>query len=103
MGTRASIKITDGSEIFFVYCGHDGFPDNIEPDLARICDVMNKERFAEAGLATTFFLMCNSKKDRLPFYEITSGVHGDEENFFYLWYNKVSEEWYYQREGEGRK
>lgn len=82
MGTRASIIFTDEfDDKYFVYRGHDAFPDTVLPDLQKAID-QSARRWdgSEMGALVTLFLamMYDSDKTRLPDYELTTSVHGDE-------------------------
>jgi hypothetical protein len=93
MGTRASIRFEEDDEIFYVYRGHDGYPNgDILPDLRRLVDEA-EGRWSpggETGTLVTLFLAMNFdyEKDRLPNYEITSCIHGDEEYHYFVKYDR---------------
>ena len=80
MGTRATIRISEGErecdEKFFIYRGHDGFPENILPDLH---EAVKHCHIKEAGDFVSVFLGLNyDKKQRCQNYVLTSAFHSDE-------------------------
>lgn len=102
MGTRATIIFSEGEnesdDKYYVYRGHDGFPENIIPDLELLIKD-SKERWSmpEVGLMVTMFLAMNFDftKFRLPDYEITPCIHGDESYVYYFTWNKSERRWIY--------
>lgn len=100
MSTRATIKFTDENEIFFVYRGHDGFPENILPDISNAIQ-KSKGRWSEpmVYMLVTFFIgMHFDIEKRLPDYEITSGFHGDESYRYSVAWNYTSKQWEIEQE-----
>ena len=80
MGTRASIIFRDRHDEYFVYRGHDGHPENIIRDIEQSIETA-KGRWSgsECGTFVTLFLSEHfDLKSRLPDYELTTSVHGDE-------------------------
>jgi hypothetical protein len=87
MGTRATIKFSDDEEVYFVYRGHDGFPDNVLSDITATLEKA-KGRWSnpELGCLVTLFLAMgyDYEKHRLPFYDLTTSFHGDERYRYYV-------------------
>lgn len=98
MSTRATIKFTDREDTFFVYRGHDGFPENILDDIKNTIET-SKNRWSnpELELLVTLFLAkhYDYKSSRLPDYEITKCFHGDESYKYYVNWNGAKKEWEY--------
>jgi len=98
MGTRATIKFNIYDEEYYVYRGHDGFPDIILDDIQKTIE-KSKNRWSEPELncLITLFLAMgydyNTK--RLPTYEITSGFHGDESYKYYVRWSVDERKWKY--------
>ncbi len=98
METRASIRFEDDDEIFYVYRGHDGYPDgSILPDLHKAVE-MAEGRWSpggETGALVTLFLALNFNptKSRLPDYELTSCIHGDEEYHYFVRWNRETKKY----------
>ena len=92
MGTRATIEINDSyGGIFYVYRGHDGFPEIIIPDVQAAIDLLESRNFrgAEASHLTTVLLGRQyDEQNSVPDYEITSGWHGDESYRYACHYDK---------------
>lgn len=87
MGTRATIKFKYDDEEYFVYRGHDGYPENIIPDIeATLQKAKNRWSEPELGCLVTLFLAMgyDFENKRLPNYEITSSFHGDESYRYYV-------------------
>jgi hypothetical protein len=96
MGTRASIKFTDGHETFFVYRGHDGFPEVVRPDIekALLKHEQNVFHAPECGLLVATFFGVNYKPEqRLQDYEMTTSVHGDESYRYEIAWHEQSRSW----------
>jgi hypothetical protein len=94
MSTRATIKFSDGEDIF-VYRGHDGMPDSILPDIKEVIEKA-KGRWSEpmGCLLATMLVGMNFDIDkRFPIYEITSGFHGDESYKYFVTWNDAISEW----------
>jgi len=88
MGTRATIKFTDDyGTSYFVYRGHDGFPDVIRPDIEKAIEITTR-RFkgsSEIGqLLSIFFGETYSQTRRVQEYELTEDFHGDESYKYYV-------------------
>tara|TARA_Y100000310_G_scaffold299083_1_gene333602 strand:- start:4707 stop:5009 length:303 start_codon:yes stop_codon:yes gene_type:complete len=81
MSTRATIKFTDEyGDSYFVYRGHDGFPDIILADINKAIEKC-KGRFSrsEIGqLVAVFFGETYLENSRIQDYELTAGFHTDE-------------------------
>ena len=100
MSTRATIKFTDGDETFFVYRGHDGFPENILPDISAAIQ-KSRGRWSEpmCCMLVTFFLgMHFDIEKRLPNYEITSDWHGDESYRYSVSWVESEKKWLIEQE-----
>lgn len=95
MGTRASIKITDRNDTFWVYRGHDGFPENILPDLQKVAeDITLRVSGPDAAMFTTRLIAeWNHEKYRLPNYELTTGRHGDESYDYTCRWDETQKRW----------
>jgi len=92
MGTRANIQFRDEfGTVFHVYRGHDGNPENVMLDLEKLLATA-KDRWSgsEIGCMVTLFLSMtwDWSKHRLPDYELTSGIHGDEIRFYEVLYER---------------
>lgn len=95
MSTRATIEFTDGGHKFYVYRGHDGFPDVILPDIKKVID-LTRNRWSEPEvelLVTAFIGVYFKVEKRLPDYEITEAFHGDESYKYYVRWNKETQMW----------
>lgn len=86
MGTRATIQFRDRNDIFYVYRGHDGHPENVLTDIQMVVDqTRGRWSGAETELVVTCMLMlANDKNSRIPDYSITGGFHGDESYRYYV-------------------
>jgi hypothetical protein len=96
MSTRATIKFEDDYNTFHVHRSHDGFPDIIIPDIEEtIKNSEDKWNGPEAELLVTLFLAMHWQWDKntLPYYEITSGIHGDESYLFSVKWNRETKKW----------
>jgi|SRR6187402_516939 len=95
MGTRATIRFKEGDEEYFVYRGHDGFPENVMEDIQRVIDKA-KGRWSEPelGLLVTSFLQWTYEPGiRIPRYEITQSFHGDESYKYFVEWEQERKEW----------
>lgn len=95
MGTRATVEITDGHETYFIYHGHDGFPDNILPDITAAITAC-KGRWSGAGVGqfVSYFLgFVFDPKSRLQDYELTTGFHGDESYRYWIRWDEKKQEY----------
>lgn len=90
MGTRATIRFKDEYEEFFVYRGHDGYPENVEKDLKEVLDsIKNRRSDAEMGSVVSCFIgQTFDLKQRCPSYELTSAFHGDESYRYHVTWDK---------------
>ena len=96
MGTRATIKFKDGYDEFYVYRGHDGYPENVLPDLQIAIDNFKQGNFghAECSLLVTKFLGIHFDiNKRCPYYEITGAFHGDESYRYSVEWDATTKEW----------
>ena len=79
MSTRASIKLSDGYDTFFLYRHSNGFPDVIVPDIEAVIEKTKWNFNGGAGLfISVFFGEHYDPKRRIQNYELTTGIHGDE-------------------------
>jgi hypothetical protein len=95
MGTRASIRFSDGEDEYFVYRGHDGYPENVDKDIKNFLKEI-KGRWSEPDLGclvTCFIGWYYDKRQRLPDYELTTCVHGDESYRYYVDWNPLAKDW----------
>lgn len=96
MSTRASIQFSDGYNTYFVYRHCDGYPEEVVPDIEATLEKA-KYRWSEpeGGLLTTLFLAMHYNPDdaRLPDYEITSGIHGDEDYCYLVAWDSNNRKW----------
>ena len=86
MGTRATIQFKDRGDIFYVYRGHDGHPENVLADIEKvISETKGRWSGAETELLVTCLLMgANNPNSRIPDYNITGSFHGDESYRYYV-------------------
>jgi hypothetical protein len=98
MSTRATIKFTEGEDVFFAYRHSDGFPENILDDIKNTIET-SKKRWSdpELGLLFTLFLAkgYDYKSKRLPDYKITPCFHGDESYKYFVNWNCEKKDWDY--------
>ena len=98
MSTRASIKFRDedGNEVY-VYRHCDGYPSQIEPDIDKTISVStNRWSGSEIGIFVSLFLAMHYpdwEKERLPDYELTKGIHGDEDYLYTVEYDQEKKQW----------
>lgn len=94
MGTRATIEIRDEfGDCFYVYRGHDGFPETILPDVQGAIDLLAARRFGSPSadhLTTVLIGRLYDEKKSVPSYIITDGWHGDESFKYACHYDKES-------------
>lgn len=97
MGTRATIEVSDRHEKYFLYCGHDGSPDNVLKEIKTVVDkVKDNWSGAELGQFISFFLGVNfNPKHRIQVYELTSAFHGDESYKYFIKWNENKKEYEY--------
>ena len=95
MSTRATIKFQDRDEVYFVYRGHDGFPEIVLDDIRSTIErARGRWSYGEAGqLLSLFFVMHGDVKTRLQHYEPTTGWHGDESYRYEVVYSEKDREW----------
>lgn len=95
MGTRATIKFSEGEDVYYVYRGHDGFPDNIQRDFKDVLKQI-KGRWSEPDLGllvTSFLAFTFDPQIRLPHYELTPSFHGDESYKYEVTWNPIEKSW----------
>jgi hypothetical protein len=80
MSTGAAIEFRDSHDTFWLFRSHDGFPDEVLPDLKEGVKRCGESRRLPAGLVATTMLG-TSWSNRLPFhhYELCDGPHVDPE------------------------
>lgn len=98
MSTRASIIFIDEyANVVYVYRGHDGFPEIVEPDIDRVLSIASgRWSCSEVSLLVTLFLAVTYsgwQKQRLPDYELTTSIHGDEEYFYTVRWDTAKQAW----------
>lgn len=98
MSTRANIKFrNERGEVIHVYRHSDGFPDVIEPDIDKAISVCSgRWSGSEIGIFVSLFLAMHYsdwEKKRLPDYELTTGVHGDEDYLYTVEYDQEQKQW----------
>lgn len=98
MSTRASIRFIDEyANVVYVYRGHDGFPEIVEPDIDRVLSIaQGRWSCSEVSLLVTLFLAVTYsgwQKQRLPDYELTTSIHGDEEYFYTVRWDTAKQAW----------
>lgn len=87
MSTRSNIKIEDEyGRVFFIDRSHDGFPENILPDIEAVvkrCE--GRWSGAELGQFVSYFLgMHFNPRARIQHYEISWGPAGDESYTYWV-------------------
>ncbi len=90
MSTRASIRFVDEyGDTIYVYRHSDGYPSgDILKDLRTVIDTSyNRWSGAAMGqVVARFFGLTFQPSDRLQDYEVTNGIHGDEDyHYFVKW------------------
>ena len=95
MGTRASIKVKDGSDEFFLYQGHDGYPENVEKFIEQSITKFQKNRYGRDidWFTTNLFMDLNEESICTM---ITSCIHGDEEYHYLVEYDETIKKWKYR-------
>lgn len=98
MSTRASIRFIDEyADVVYVYRGHDGFPEIVEPDIDRVLSIaQGRWSGSEISLLVTLFLAVTYsgwQEQRLPDYELTTSIHGDEEYFYNVRWDTAKQAW----------
>jgi hypothetical protein len=85
MSTRATVKVHDENETYYLYCGHDGFPENIEISVNYALEVC-EDLIVGAGYFAAALISCGNKieieRGQNLFFELTTGFHGDESYLF---------------------
>jgi hypothetical protein len=97
MGTRATIRFKEGDEEYYVYRGHDGYPENVDRDIREVLELI-KGRWSgsEVGTLVSFFLgHFFEEKQRLPDYDLTPSFHGDESYRYYVEWDSANKTWNY--------
>lgn len=92
MSTRATIRFKDQFDEFYVYRGHDGYPEIIVKDIEVVIEAKKRSwSGSECGLLATCFMAWHfDKTQRLPRYELTKNFHGDESyTYFVDWDNEL--------------
>ena len=98
MSTRANINFRDerGREIH-IYRHSDGYPSIIEVDIDKAISISSGRWCgSEIGLFVSLFLAMHYsdwKEKRLPDYELTTGIHGDEEYLYKVEYDREQKQW----------
>jgi len=101
MSTRANIKFEDEhGDKFFVDRSHDGFPNNILPDIVKaIEDCEGKWSGSELGQLVSYFLGIHfNRTTRIQNYEPCQGKAGDESYCYWVKWDKLSEQYEYGAE-----
>lgn len=86
MGTRATIQFKDRADVFYIYRGHDGFPEDVLADIEKVIKAVDG-RWSGAEtelLVTCMLMMSNNPNSRIPDYNITGSFHGDESYRYYV-------------------
>lgn len=104
MSARATIKITNGDETYFVYRHCDGFPEVVEPDILAAIERNKKLSGANGGHLVSILLgMTFRPNERVQNYEMTTGFHGDESYQYFVEWNDKDQSWYLEPQDEGRQ
>lgn len=96
MSTRATIKISDNHQGFYIYRGCDGMPENVLPDIQEVlAKIKGRWSEPEPELVVTAFLTLkwDFNKERIPDYMITSNFHGDESYDYYIKWDDIKKDW----------
>jgi len=95
MATRAIIRFKDEKDEYYVYAGHDGYPTNILPEIESIIQKAHRKRvFAGCGCLVAWFLgETYEESNAMPFYEMTSGFHGDESYRYLVDWDAKEKKW----------
>ena len=97
MSTRANIKFSDKWDVFYLDRSHDGFPNNILPDIKDAIDG-SKGRWSgsELGQLVSFFLGIHFKRStRIQHYEPCSGPASDVNHQYWVKWNPDKKEYEY--------
>ena len=96
MSTRATIKLSDGSETYYIYRHCDGYPECIMADIKKVINI-SKDRWSYANFGQfislflgTFFNPKHSVQD----YEITDCFHGDESHRYSITWNDITDTYF---------
>ena len=93
MSTRANIRFEDEYGVIHVDRSHDGFPDNILPDIKETIDLCkNRWSGSELGQLVSAFIGMNfNENTRIQNYELCIGYEkaGDESYCYWVKWNKV--------------
>lgn len=92
MSTRATIKITEGSDTIWVYHHSDGYPDGIGSDLKKYiknikywsCDEIATDLVKGKKCGKTHNIWADTYTVGDDGYEVTTGQHGDEEYGYHI-------------------
>lgn len=99
MSTRANIEFRDGLDSINIMRGHDGFPDNILPDIVACIDNCRyRWDGVELGYFVSSFLGMHYDKDqRIQDYEVCIGYKysGDESYRYWVAWNEEKEKYEY--------
>jgi hypothetical protein len=105
MSTRCTIRFFErdcDDEIYYVYRHSDGFADEVIPEIEKAIEV-SKGRWsgAEVGSLVTLFLAMyfNYQKQRIPSYELTPCIHGDESTLIDVVYQPETKSWIISERG----
>lgn len=101
MSTRATINICDGDENYFVYRHCDGFPSDVEPDLIAAIDRNKLLSGSNPGHLVSLLLGKTFRpEERVQSYEMTPCFHGDESYRYFVRWDKKTQKWELQPQGE---
>ena len=97
MSTRANIKFSDKWDTFYLDRSHDGFPDNILPDINEAIEgCRGRWSGSELGQLVTFFLGIHfDRKTRIQNYEPCSGPAGDVNHQYWVKWDSGKKEYEY--------
>ena len=94
MSTRATIRISDGDETYFVYRHCDGYPKNVEPDILAAIELQCRLSGPETGHLVSLLLGTTYRSDaRVQIYEMTPCFHGDENYRYFVKWNRETQRW----------
>ena len=95
MSTRAKIKFSDKWDNYYIDRSHDGFPDNILPDIKETIDhCKGKWSGSELGQLVSYFLgMHFDMNQRIQNYELISSKAGDESYCYWVKWNDEKKEY----------
>jgi hypothetical protein len=95
MSTRANIHFSDDYDNFYVDSSHDGFPENILPDIEKTIHLCkNRWSGSELGQLVSAFLGLHfNENTRIQNYEPCSGKAGDESYCYFVKWNNLTDEY----------